>query len=95
MAEVLPALDRHPAVERYAWYTARDSPDEPGGVHTPVGGALLADAHLRQAWHWRCLTGLAVAICRWQSTRVRRQHSDTHVDWHRLPCARGWPAELR
>ena len=49
MAEVLPALDRHPAVERYAWYTARDSPDEPGGVHTPVGGAL--DARLRQAWH--------------------------------------------
>lgn len=40
MIEVLPALDRHPAVERYAWYTARDNPDEPGGIHTPVGGAL-------------------------------------------------------
>jgi hypothetical protein len=53
MTEVLPALDRHPAIERYAWYTARDNPEEPGGIHTPVGGAL--DTCLRQAWLRRWL----------------------------------------
>ena len=38
LAEALPALDNHPAIERYAWYTARDDPSQPGGIHTPAGG---------------------------------------------------------